>query len=139
MALKITLKPFEKLIIGGAVIANGATRCAFSVENQVPILREKNILSESNATTTCRKIYYTIQLMYIDEHNLAAYHKTYWDLVKLLLQAAPGTLPLVDDASDCILKNDFYQALKAARKLIEYEDKAIELHKGQEQHLLADF
>jgi len=132
MALKITLKPYEKLVIGGAVITNGPTRCAFTVENKVPILREKNILSESKATTTCRKIYYTIQLMYIDEPNLAAYHKTYWNLVKLLLQAAPGTMPLVDGASDCILRNDFYQALKAARKLIEYEDKAIALHKNRQ-------
>jgi flagellar biosynthesis regulator FlbT len=30
MALKITLKPNEKLILGGAVITNGATKCEFA-------------------------------------------------------------------------------------------------------------
>ncbi len=46
MALKIALKPQEKVIIGGAVIQNGKNRSELLVENNVAILREKDIMRE---------------------------------------------------------------------------------------------
>jgi len=40
MALKITLKPNEKMIVGGAVITNANIRNTdLIIENNVPILR----------------------------------------------------------------------------------------------------
>ena len=52
MALKITLKPQEKMILGGAVISNGNNAgCQLIIENEVPILREKDILSENTVST----------------------------------------------------------------------------------------
>jgi len=68
MALKITLKPQEKMIVGGAVISNSnKAGCDLIVESKVPILREKDILSENDADTPCRQLYFIIQLIYIDE------------------------------------------------------------------------
>ncbi len=76
MALRISMKPQEKMILGGAVITNGNSfRCNLIVENKVPILREKDILSESQADSLCRQLYFIIQLMYIDEENLAVQQK----------------------------------------------------------------
>ena len=124
MALKIGLKPGERIIISGAVITNGKTTAQLLVENQVPILRQKDIMGENEATTPCRRIYLVIQLMYIDAGNLATHHHTYWNLVKDVLKAAPSTLPLIDRISDHILNNRHYQALKLAKKLIEYEEEA---------------
>ena len=49
MALKITLKPHEKMILGGAVITNGATKCEFIVENKVSILRQNSIMTPEDA------------------------------------------------------------------------------------------
>jgi len=123
MALKITLKPHERLIIGGAVMTNGGTKSEFIVENKVPILREKNIMRRKEANTPCRRIYFAIQLMYMDEENLTEHHKSYWKLVQDVVQAAPSTLELVDQISRHILGNRYYQALKLAKKLIEYEQK----------------
>jgi hypothetical protein len=83
MALKITLKPGERMMIGRAVVTNGsATSCDLVIENKTPILRQKDILTEERPTLPAAKIYYAVQLMYIDEGNLAAYHKLYWELVK---------------------------------------------------------
>ena len=48
MGLKITLKPGERMIIGGAVITNGGQKSNFIVENKVPILRDKDILSNGS-------------------------------------------------------------------------------------------
>ncbi|MCP4374071.1 MAG: flagellar protein FlbT, partial [Deltaproteobacteria bacterium] len=42
MALKITLKPNERMIIDGAVITNGSTVTDFIIENKVPILRQSD-------------------------------------------------------------------------------------------------
>jgi flagellar biosynthesis repressor protein FlbT len=127
MALKITLKPGERMIIGGAVLTNANSAiCDLVIENKTPILRQKDILSEEKANSPCRRIYYATQLMYIDEHNLAAYHKVYWDLVKDLVRAAPSTVVLIDSISEHILHRRYYQALKLTKRLIEYEQETIQ-------------
>jgi flagellar protein FlbT len=125
MALKITLRPHERLIIGGAVVTNGDTRSSLLVENNVPILREKDILSEKNAITPCSRIYFSIQLMYVDGANLAEYHTFYWKLATDVVQAAPSTLPFIEQINEHILHGRYYQALKKAKKLIEYEQEVM--------------
>jgi flagellar protein FlbT len=127
MALRITLKPGERMVIGGAVLTNGnSASCDLVIENKTPILRQKDILTEETADSPCRRIYYAIQLMYIDEHNLAAYHKVYWDLVKDLVHAAPSTVVLIDSISEQVLQRQYYPALKLTKRLIDYEQEAIQ-------------
>ena len=131
MALKITLKPAERMIIGGAVVTNGnSTSCDLVIENKTPILRQKDILTEEKADSPCRRIYYAIQLMYIDEANLAKYHKLYWDLVREVVQAAPSTVALIDAINEHILHRHYYQALKQTKRLIDYEQETIERVSG---------
>jgi flagellar protein FlbT len=125
MALKITLKPHERLIVGGAVVTNGNARSDLIIENNVPILREKDILTEKNADTPCKRIYFVIQLMYVDDKNLSEHHALYWRLVRDVVKAAPSTTLLIDQISEQILHNNYYQALKKAKKLIEYEQEVI--------------
>jgi len=126
MALKITLKPHEKMILGGAVIANGNnTGCHLIIENKVPILREKDILSENDADSPCRRLYFIVQLMYIDEENLILHHNNYWKLVKELVKAAPSTVGMIDHINEEIVSGRYYQALKLSQKLIDYEQEVI--------------
>lgn len=125
MALKITLKPHERLIIGGAVVTNGENRSSLLIENNVPILREQDILSEKNADSPCSRIYFAIQLMYVDEKNLAEHHTLYWKLVTDVVRAAPSTVALIEQVNDCILNGRYYQALKNAKKLMEYEREVL--------------
>ncbi len=125
MALKITLKAKERLIIGGAVVTNGNNRSDLIIENSVPILREKDILSEKDATSPCRRIYFLIQLMYVDDKNLAEHHNKYWELVRELLKAAPSTLSVIDQINEHILNARYYQALKLAWQLIDYEEEVV--------------
>jgi flagellar protein FlbT len=125
MGLKITLKPGERMIIDGAVITNAGTKCHFIVENNVPILREKDILSTEKATTPARKIYFSIQLMYIDRVNLTSHHKSYWKLVRDFLEAAPSSIDIIDKMSNEILQENYYPAMKTCKKLIAYEEEVI--------------
>lgn len=121
MALKISLKPGEKMIIGGAVVKNGGAKTELFIENKVPLLREKDIMGEDDAQTVAQRIYFTIQLMYIDQGNLINHHNTYWNYVQELTRAAPSTVGLIDQISEKIVGNNYYQALKLSRQLIDYE------------------
>lgn len=125
MPLKITLKPRERLILGGAVVRNGAASSHLLVENEVPILRERDILSERNADSPCRRIYFAIQLMYVDEKNLPEHHRLYWMLMRDLLAAAPSTARFADEINALVLERKYYAALKVARQLIEYEQELL--------------
>lgn len=113
------------MIIGGAVISNGNRTCELFIDNKVPILRQKDIMKEEQADSPCRRIYFVIQLMYIDQENIEKYHKIYWELVQQIINAAPNTLGLIDEISEFILNNQFYQALKHTNKLIRYEQEVI--------------
>jgi flagellar protein FlbT len=129
MALKLTLKPHERFLIGGAVtaITNGSSSGELIIENRVPILiREKDIMRTQDATSPCRKLYFIVQLMYLDEQNLVEYHRTYWNMVKDILEAAPSTLQILDQISEHILNSRYYYALKAARELIKHEEKIMQ-------------
>ena len=73
MALKLTLKPGEKVIINGAVLANAGSKTALSIENSAVILREKDILTEHNANSPAKRIYYCLQLAYLDDEHEREY------------------------------------------------------------------
>jgi flagellar protein FlbT len=125
MSLKISLKPHEKIIVGGAVITNGASTCHLSVENNVPVLRQTDIITDAEATTPCRRIYLAIQLMYIDEEKSADILPLYHELVMELLGAVPSMKDLITQTNEYIVKKKYYQALKQARKLITYEEELL--------------
>ena len=125
MALKITLKPNERMIIGGAVITNENKGSSFIIENNVPVLRQSDIMSEKEADTPCRRIYLAIQLMYVDSENLATHYANYWNLAQDLVKAAPSMVGFVDQVSEHIQSNRHYQALKLTKKMIDYEQEVL--------------
>ena len=121
MALKLKLRPHERVIIAGASVVNGAGVSTLVIENKVPVLREKDILKQDDAVTPARRIYFAVQLMYLDGENLADHHRLYWDLVNGFLKAAPSALGIVGAMSEEILAGRYYNALKLARRLIVHE------------------
>ena len=125
MALKLSLKPHEKVIIGGAVISNGPAAINLTIENNVPILREKDILTEDQADTPCKRIYLVIQLMYLGEVPNVELAEIYSGLVTDLLAAAPSMKDLISSITGYILNEKYYQALKQAQQLIQYEEELL--------------
>ena len=125
MALKVTLKPNERIVIGGAAVKNISGKVAtLLIENEVTLLREKEIMRESEADTPCKRVYFLTQLMYMDPANLSKYHKLYWKLASEIIKAAPSTLSIFEAISEQIYEGKYYQGLKEIRKLIQYEQKA---------------
>ena len=58
MALKVELKPNERIIIGACVITNTDQRARLLIDgDKIPILREKDILTPDTADTPAKLIY----------------------------------------------------------------------------------
>jgi len=121
MALKVELKPHEKIIVGSCVITNTDQRAKILIEgDRLPILREKDILTPATADTPAKLMYLAVQLMYISQ-DPTEQHAIYFDLMRDVLGAVPSAAVLVQDINNHILSGDYYRALKASRKLIAYE------------------
>jgi flagellar protein FlbT len=127
MPLKLTLKPNEKVLIGTSVIANGPVKTAFVVLNRVPVVREKDIITEENADTIAKKLYVTILNMYINTAREKDYHGIYFVLMRqmILTPIDAEAVDLMVDMSQQILAGDHYKALKLCRKLIIFEAEAL--------------
>src|SRR5436190_21612551 len=126
MALKVELKPNERIIIGSCVITNVDQRARLLIDGEkIPILREKDIMTSAAADTAAKLIYLAVQLMYLSP-DPQAHHLTYFSLVKDVLTAAPSSWSIIEGINNHILNGDLYKALKEARKLIAHEAELLE-------------
>jgi flagellar protein FlbT len=124
MALKIELKPYERIIIGESLITNSDMRTRFLVEGNAPILREKDVLTAETANTPIKRIYLCVQMMYL-ENDIAKYQDLYFEFVKDILAAAPSFRKQIESASNHILSGSFYKALKDIKKLMAHEEQLL--------------
>lgn len=125
MALKVELKPNEKIIVGSCVITNTDQRARLLIEgDQVPILREKDILTATTADTPAKRVYLAVQLMYTSP-DPQTHHEVYFGLIRDILNAAPSTWPIIESINNLILKGDVYKALKETKTLIAYEEELL--------------
>lgn len=132
MPLKIELKPGERAILNGAVIEGASDgRTEFVVLNRTSIMRERHILKEEDAQTPVRRLYFALQMMYIEparkEDFLQSFDRYAKDLETNL------TLPQLKFALEQIMlltqSEQFYEALKICRAMIEAEDGLFEYGK----------
>ncbi len=137
MALKVELKPHERIIIGACVITNTDQRARLLIDgDNIPILREKDILTPESADTPAKLIYLAVQLMYISP-DPQSNHGSYFNLVRDVVTAAPSTWPIIEEINTHILNGDLYQALKEARKLVAYEKTLLDLNRSHNAELAA--
>jgi flagellar protein FlbT len=126
MALKVELKPNERIIIGACVITNTDQRARLLIDgDNIPILREKDILTPETADTPAKLVYLAVQLMYISP-DPQVNHGTYFSLVRDIVTAVPSSWPIIEGINNHILNGDLYHALKEAKKLVAYERKLLD-------------
>jgi flagellar protein FlbT len=132
MALKVELKPHERIIIGACVITNTDQRARLLIDgDNIPVLREKDILTPATADTPAKLVYLAVQLMYISP-DPQINHGTYFNLVRDIITAVPSAWPIIEGINNFILNGDLYHALKEAKKLIAYEKKLLEHNQALE-------
>jgi flagellar protein FlbT len=125
MPLRIELKPNERLIIGPCAIRNGPRRAVFIVETAHKVLRESEIVRESDADTPAKHICVALQRAYlVDDPFDAETH--FMTLANAVMAAAPSTKPLVAAIYERLAAGDHYRALKAARDLVVFEERLLD-------------
>ena len=125
MALKVELKPHERIIIGACVVTNTDQRAKLLIDgDRIPILREKDILTPETADTPTKLVYLAVQLMYLSPDPMT-HHPTYFSLVRDILSTMTSAWPFIEGINNNILNGDLYHALKESKKLIGHEEELI--------------
>ncbi len=125
--LRITLRDGEKAIVNGAVLrAVGRTQIA--VENQVSILRGREVMQPEEATTTARQLYFSTMLAYIDPAGRPGHQDAIIRSIGTLVtvMAAPEARAACLAFAHDVAQGDYYKALAAARELIAFETAALD-------------
>ncbi|MCG8690862.1 MAG: flagellar biosynthesis repressor FlbT [Minwuiales bacterium] len=128
MALKLTLKPGEKFVVNGAVIANGNRRASVVVHNKVSILREKDILQPDDANSPAKRIYFAIMSMYLDENHRDKLYEDFaiWmtDFIGAISDPTAKTTCLA--VSREVMSGRYYKALMLCKRLLRFERERLD-------------
>ncbi len=124
MPLKLSLKPGEKFVLNGAVVQNGDRRGVLILQNKASVLREKDILQPEDANTPAKRVYFPVMMMYLDETAAAKVYDEFALRLSEFMGASRNPVVLADcvAASRHVMAREYYKALMAARKLVEYEE-----------------
>jgi flagellar biosynthesis repressor protein FlbT len=119
MSLQVEMKPGERFVLGEYIITSTArTRLVFHNEN-VAILREKDVLRPEQAVTRAQRIYYALQRVYTSKDEAA---KTeYSALCSELASVLPSSLPFIERINRHVVDGALYKALKETRELMLHE------------------
>lgn len=126
MALKIQIKPSQKILINGAVIENASGRAAsLIIHNTAAILRDQDIMQPDEARTPATRTYYALQCMYIFPDEADHYKAIFKGFMETYTKAAPSARPIAEEIAHNVDSGHIFQALKAARKLIAHEGEVL--------------
>tara|TARA_B100000686_G_scaffold353382_1_gene458772 strand:+ start:1209 stop:1685 length:477 start_codon:yes stop_codon:yes gene_type:complete len=123
MALKLTLKPGEKFVINGAVIVNGERRSHLLIQNNVSMLREKDVMQQVEANTPVKHIYFSIQLLYLDETNNELYYEEFAKRMQEFMNVLSDkqALSKCGEILNAVNSKHYYRALMICKKLLPFE------------------
>ncbi|MCJ2043504.1 flagellar biosynthesis repressor FlbT [Methylobacterium sp. J-078] len=126
MALKIDLKPNERLIINGVSIRNGDRRASLTFETQAKFLRERDILTESEAVTSCERLYVLLEAIYLTD-NPSELENEFIIQANVLMAAAPSMAPYLATIFERFSNGEYYAALKSGQELMKYERNLLDI------------
>ncbi|MFV0623241.1 flagellar biosynthesis repressor FlbT [Sphingomonas sp. ac-8] len=127
MTLRISLKDGEKMIVNGAVMRS-VGRTDLVVENQVALMRGREVMSPQEATTPARRLYFACMLAYIGgDDGRAAQQDQVVNLLGDLVDVFEAEEPRAICAriAHLLAAADYYRALTECRALIAYESEAL--------------
>ena len=119
MALKLTLKPNEKVVINGAVLKNGDRRTTVSIESRADVLRSTDIMQREEANTPLKEVYYLIQTAMIYSHSRdEIVPHVQRRLGQLVPRVSTNLSGLLCEAANHVSGQNYYKALKCVRQVI---------------------
>lgn len=122
MALQLTLKPFERLVINGCVVRNSARKSTIVIETKADVVRGQDLLSKKAAVTPVNQAYFLVQTALTDPGLQDKLRKPIQQqLAALATTFAPPNVHHVFEAANFVSQSDYYKALRALRPLMKRE------------------
>jgi flagellar protein FlbT len=127
MPLKLSLKPGERFVLNGAVLANGDKRTSLVIQNKACVLREKDIMQPEAANTPARRVYFPIMMMYLTPENNEDYYNDFALRMTEFMSAIHNRTALTTcvEISRDVMGGAYYKALMACKKLFEFEGERL--------------
>jgi flagellar protein FlbT len=126
MTLKLSLKPGERFVVNGAVLINGDKPTSFIVENQVTVLRDRDMLQAADATTPAKRIYYAILMLYQGSNDAERHYDMFVSEMAAFMRdiSDSETLNICVGISRDVLQGHTYKALIKCHQLFDSEQPA---------------
>ena len=127
MPLKLSLKPGEKFVLNGAVLANGDKRTSLVIQNKACVLREKDIMQPEGANTPARRIYFPVMMMYLSPEDTETYYNEFALRMTEFMGAIRNRQALAAcvEISRDVMSGAYYKALMLCKKLFEFEGERL--------------
>ena len=139
MPLKLDFKSGDKLVINGAVVENIGHNASILIHNEAAILREKEILTESETGTPAARVYFALQCAYIFHEKKAHYLSLFRQFLNDYVAAAPSAKEIGDQISAAVDAGKIYKGLKLTQKLIGHEIRTFEgMHQSLKQEMIGE-
>jgi len=122
MTLKISLRDGEQMIVNGAVL-RAIGRTELCVENNVALLRGREVMTAEEATTPARRLYFSCMMAYVDQGSAPRHQDEIVRYLRELMGALEARAAKAVCASFAhkVATGDYYRALADCRTLIAYE------------------
>jgi flagellar protein FlbT len=126
--LVLKLAPGERVLINGAVIENGDKRTRFSIVTpKANILRLRDAIHPEQVNTPVRRVCYIAQLVLSGDAEAAEARLQLIRGIEQLSQVFtdPDSRSKLNQATDSVLSDQHYEALKALRSLLPREARLL--------------
>ncbi|MCA0942305.1 flagellar biosynthesis repressor FlbT [Yangia mangrovi] len=122
MALNLTLKPFERIVVNGCMMRNGGRKTTLTIENRADIIRETDLLKPEAAATPVRAAYFLIQsaLIYPERRDPLT-KSAQQQLAKLATVFSSELVGHVFEAANNVSMGEYFTALRELRPLMKRE------------------
>lgn len=131
--LVLKLSPKERVLINGAVIENGDRRSRLSIVTpNANILRLRDAIHPEEVTTPVRRVCYIAQLALSGDVEKKDAHLQILRGVEQLSQVLTDhdSRELLNQATEAVMDEQFYQTLKALRGLLPREERLMAAANG---------
>jgi flagellar biosynthesis repressor protein FlbT len=125
-ALKISLKPGERLFLNGAVIRVDR-KVTVELMNDVQFLLEAHVLQAEHASTPLRQLYFMLQVMLMNPSGAPEAHRLFRQSLPLLLASFVNERILagLKQVDRLVAESHVFEALKLIRSLYPLEEECL--------------
>jgi flagellar protein FlbT len=120
MGLKVILRRGERLFIAGGSIRDESQNIVLNVEGNLPLLRERDMLTAETADTPAKRLVLALQQIYLTQKH-DEMHEIYVLFARDVVKALPAGSQIIANIDEHVQSGEYFKALKEARDLVTFE------------------